>query len=213
MVIQVRESGPPLADDDLADLERRLGIALPAEYRAFLLAHNGGVPRAEWFRLPIRDEWIAARRSAGRMRWYGYCYNNWRMAGQLKDWHRVGWFLGVGASAGALDLEHAYYERPSGLPERLAVVAEVSSFQINGWLCIDITAGGPDQARVLYWPDVTPASGETLLEDTASDLIHRELESLRQVCVRQLAENAAPGSLLATRKHGPMRVPLSSPGG
>ena len=34
MVIQVRESGPPLADDALADLERRLGITLPAEYRA-----------------------------------------------------------------------------------------------------------------------------------------------------------------------------------
>ena len=60
MVIQLRESGPPLADDDLSDLERRLGIALPAEYRAFLLAHNGGVSRAPWFRLPIRDEWIAA---------------------------------------------------------------------------------------------------------------------------------------------------------
>jgi ankyrin repeat protein len=82
------------------------------------------------------------------------------MAGQLKDWHRVGRFLGVGASAEALDLEHAYYERPSGLPAGLAVVAEVASFQINGWLCIDITAGGPDKARVLYWPDLAPDGGE-----------------------------------------------------
>ena len=105
MVIQVRESGPPLADDALADLERRLGITLPAEYRAFLLAHNGGVPRPEWFRLPVREEWIATRRSVGGMRWFGYCYNNGRMAEYLKDWHRLGRFLGIGGDSDTLDFE------------------------------------------------------------------------------------------------------------
>jgi hypothetical protein len=44
---------------------------------------------------------------------------------------------------------------------------------------------------------VTPATGEKLLPDTARDLLRRELESLRQASIRQLAENAAPGSLLA----------------
>ena len=156
MVIQVRESGPPLADDALADLERRLGITLPAEYRAFLLAHNGGVPRPEWFRLPVREEWIATRRSVGGMRWFGYCYNNGRMAEYLKDWHRLVRFLGIGGDSDTLDFERAYRERSPGLPEGLAVVAEAASFQVNGWLCIDITAGGPDQSGVLYWPDVVP---------------------------------------------------------
>ena len=44
---------------------------------------------------------------------------------------------------------------------------------------------------------MTPATGEKPLPDTAGDLIRRELESLRQASVRQLAENAGPGSLLA----------------
>jgi hypothetical protein len=50
-------------------------------------------------------------------------------------------------------------------------------------------------ARALI--DVTPATGEKPLPDTAGDLIRRDLESLRQASVRQLADNAGPGSLLA----------------
>jgi hypothetical protein len=45
--------------------------------------------------------------------------------------------------------------------------------------------------------DVTPATGEKPLPDTAGDLIGRELESLRRATIRQLAENAAPSPLLA----------------
>jgi cell wall assembly regulator SMI1 len=38
------ESGPPLTEERLQGAERRLGVTLPDEYRAFLLRHNGGRP-------------------------------------------------------------------------------------------------------------------------------------------------------------------------
>ncbi|MDR3632649.1 MAG: SMI1/KNR4 family protein, partial [Isosphaeraceae bacterium] len=156
--MQVRESGPPLADGDLIDLEQRLGIELPPDYRAFLLSHNGGVPRPEWFRLPVRDEWLAMRRSVGRMRGLGQSYLNASMVKQWKAWHRIIRFPGVGTGPDGADFERAFHDRPPGLPEGVAVIAEVGSFQINGWLCIDVS-GGPGHGRVLYWPDVTPGLG------------------------------------------------------
>jgi hypothetical protein len=51
--------------------------------------------------------------------------------------------------------------------------------------------------------------GEKLLSDTAGDLVRRELDSLRQVSVRQLAENAGPGSLLVALHDG--RWPGATP--
>ncbi|GGO29829.1 hypothetical protein HNQ08_002779 [Deinococcus humi] len=39
------ESGPPVTANDIAAFEALLGRALPADYRAFLLAYNGGFPR------------------------------------------------------------------------------------------------------------------------------------------------------------------------
>jgi hypothetical protein len=60
MAIEVRESAHPLSDDVLLGVESRLGITFPTDYRSFLLRHNGGVPSPEWFRLPVRDEWLAA---------------------------------------------------------------------------------------------------------------------------------------------------------
>jgi hypothetical protein len=66
-------------------------------------------------------------------------------------------------------------------------------------LCHVLAGGLPRDlvrtARALI--DVTPANGEKPLPDTASDLIRRELESIRQASVRQFAENAGDCSLLA----------------
>jgi hypothetical protein len=67
-------------------------------------------------------------------------------------------------------------------------------------LCHVLAGGLPRElvrtARALI--DVTPARGEKALPDTASNLIRRELESLRQASVRQFAENAGNDSLLAS---------------
>lgn len=40
-------SGRPLKELDVARLERDLGVKLPKQYRAFLLAHNGGAPNSK----------------------------------------------------------------------------------------------------------------------------------------------------------------------
>jgi hypothetical protein len=40
----IEEQGPSLTDADAAALEARLGKRLPASYRRFLLANNGGIP-------------------------------------------------------------------------------------------------------------------------------------------------------------------------
>jgi hypothetical protein len=45
----------PLSETRLAAFEAELGIALPEEYRAFLLQHNGGVPSRVTFDVPGED--------------------------------------------------------------------------------------------------------------------------------------------------------------
>jgi len=44
--------GAPLAEPEIEDLQRRLGVSLPSDYVAFLSEHNGGSPKPNVF--PIR---------------------------------------------------------------------------------------------------------------------------------------------------------------
>src|SRR5688572_134677 len=46
----------PPSPDELAGTERRLGLELPADYRAFLLSCNGGPPVPGWLRHGDSDE-------------------------------------------------------------------------------------------------------------------------------------------------------------
>jgi hypothetical protein len=43
-MIEIDDSGKPVTEKRLADLERELGVKLPAQYRQFLLKFNGGMP-------------------------------------------------------------------------------------------------------------------------------------------------------------------------
>lgn len=43
-MIRIEGSGKILADVDIEDLEKTLQVNLPAQYRRFLIAYNGGVP-------------------------------------------------------------------------------------------------------------------------------------------------------------------------
>jgi hypothetical protein len=83
--------------------------------------------------------------------------------------------------------EQLLFKRVTGVPRPFIALCHV----LAGGLPRDLVR----TARALI--DVTPAMGEKPLPDTASDLIRRELESLRQASVRQFAENAGDGSLLA----------------
>ena len=83
--------------------------------------------------------------------------------------------------------EQLLFKRVTGVPLLFIALCHV----LAGGLPRDLVRA----ARALI--EASPVNGEKSLEDTASDLIRRELESLRQVSLRQLAENAGPGSLLA----------------
>jgi hypothetical protein len=83
--------------------------------------------------------------------------------------------------------EQLLFKRVTGVPRPFIALCHV----LAGGLPRDLVRA----ARALV--DVTPATGERPLPGIAGDLIRRELESIRQASVRQLAENAGPGPLLA----------------
>lgn len=83
--------------------------------------------------------------------------------------------------------EQLLFKRITGVPRPFIALCHV----LAGELPRDLVRA----ARALI--DVTPATGEKPLGDTAGNLIGREVESLRQASVRQLAENSGPGPLLA----------------
>ena len=67
----IRRSAAPVSDPDLVALEAKIGLCLPADYWAFLLAHNGGVPRRNRFshvntQGQTRETWLRWIYSVGR---------------------------------------------------------------------------------------------------------------------------------------------------
>lgn len=42
MNLEIINSGEPLSEEDLREMEDELGVRLPRDYREFMLAHNGG---------------------------------------------------------------------------------------------------------------------------------------------------------------------------
>lgn len=49
MFERMDECGPPLLPEDIRDLETRLRVALPEEFKEFLLKYNGGRPTPDAF--------------------------------------------------------------------------------------------------------------------------------------------------------------------
>lgn len=50
MPLKISSCGPQLTELDITAFEKRIGQLLPADYRNFLLAHNGGVPESHVIR-------------------------------------------------------------------------------------------------------------------------------------------------------------------
>ncbi|MGZ3460387.1 MAG: SMI1/KNR4 family protein [Archangium sp.] len=50
-LLQTFEGGPPLNEEDVRSFEKEHGLTLPASYREFLLATNGGRPERDLFKL------------------------------------------------------------------------------------------------------------------------------------------------------------------
>jgi hypothetical protein len=87
--------------------------------------------------------------------------------------------------------EQLLFKRVTGVPRTFIALCHV----LAGGLPRDLVRA----ARALI--DASPTDSERSLPDVAGDVIGRELESLRRASVRQLAENAGPGSLLAALHH------------
>ena len=51
-MMTVEDRGPEVSETQLASLEANLGSPLPAEYREFLIASNGGVPTPDTIDIP-----------------------------------------------------------------------------------------------------------------------------------------------------------------
>ena len=87
-----------------------------------------------------------------------------------------------------LHSEQVLFKRVTGVPRPFIALCHV----LAGGLPRDLVRA----VRALV--DVTPPGQERTLDDTARDLIRRDLESLRKASARQCAQNADAGSLLET---------------
>jgi hypothetical protein len=96
--------------------------------------------------------------------------------------------------------EQLLFKRLTGIPYPFIALCHV----LAGGLPRDLIR----TARALV--AAAPVTGEKSLPDMAADLIRRELDSLRQVSVRQLAENSGSGPLLAALHD--RRWPGTTPG-
>jgi SMI1 / KNR4 family (SUKH-1) len=56
MLERTEEAAPPISEIDLRRFERDANLALPPDYRTFLLKHNGGRPVPADFMLTLEDE-------------------------------------------------------------------------------------------------------------------------------------------------------------
>jgi ankyrin repeat protein len=133
MTISISDSAEAVSDADLAAVERRLGVHFPDDYRAFLLRHNGGVPRPGRFR-------ISREAAEAGMEW-----------GQVTRFYSVG--TGAGPGRQARDLENTFrtLQEFSGLPDRLVPIADVNDPLEGGTLWISVR--GTDRGRVYYHPE------------------------------------------------------------
>jgi len=50
--MKIESEGPPIGPKDISEIESALGAELSAEYRDFLLLHNGGIPTPDTVDVP-----------------------------------------------------------------------------------------------------------------------------------------------------------------
>ncbi|ATB40254.1 hypothetical protein CYFUS_005702 [Cystobacter fuscus] len=55
MSVIISESKAPLSANDLANVERELGVVLPDDYKSFMLQHNGGTTEPDGFAIRWRE--------------------------------------------------------------------------------------------------------------------------------------------------------------
>lgn len=129
MSLLIRRPSAPISESILDEVEEHFHLKLPAEYREFLLATNGGVPVNDQFRYRAKS----GDKHAKFLHLYGIGNN-----GQV--------------DRGALELLSANHERPLGLREGCLFIGEGETAMNFGKLVIACT--GDDTGKVFYRPDV-----------------------------------------------------------
>jgi ankyrin repeat protein len=128
----IRRSAAPISDADLAMVEHRLGLTLPADYRQYLLEHNGGVPK--------RTEFVYTNRKGQQRRcWVKYFYPVGPAARIDVDW---------------TELDAGWSDRPSGLPASVLPVADAHYEGNDGFVCVG--CDGELTGKVYFRPDTDP---------------------------------------------------------
>lgn len=136
MAVTIHSSQGPLREQDLAAVERQLGIRFPEDYRAFMLRYNGGRPEPDGFDIawaegqPAGEDWKTSC--------FGWLYSVWdRDEVNLLESNQV-------AFAGRIPRDTvAIGDDAGGNPILLALA-------------------GPYQGKVLFWcMDYEARDGET----------------------------------------------------
>ena len=111
MFPEIIDANPQTSLAAIEDFERQRGLSLPAPYKEFLLATNGGVPRDPTF--PIRG-----------------------MA--LNPTGSVQVFLGIGVRWPTTELAYAYDSYAGGFPPGIVPIAGDGS---GNYVCLDLRNG------------------------------------------------------------------------
>jgi cell wall assembly regulator SMI1 len=141
MTLSISDSAAAVSDADLAAVERRLGVHFPDDYRAFLLRHNGGVPRPGRFRM-------SRQAAEAGMEW-----------GRVTRFYSVGAGPGEGYKGGDLESIFRTMQEFGFLPDRMVPIALVDDPVDGGTLCISVR--GTDRGRVYYHPELEGYDEET----------------------------------------------------
>jgi hypothetical protein len=98
-MIEILDQGPQLDVAQIAAYEQRYGLQLPEDYKAFLLAYNGGRPEPSNFKI---------------------CNFKNNPVGRVKA------FLGIGRSPDFWNLDYFFREIPNALPKEVQPIASTS---------------------------------------------------------------------------------------
>ena len=111
MYPEMRTQRPPTTSDAIAKFERTRSLNLPGDYKAFLLANNGGSPRASLFPLQGRPH---------------------------DPIDNIQTFLGIGVSVPTNELSYAYDLYIGGFPFGIVPIAVQD---LGSYICLDLRDG------------------------------------------------------------------------
>lgn len=130
MDVKITGSEKKLTEDDLRRAESVIGASLPAEYRKFLLQHNGGRPDPADFRINWKDRERLAR--------------GWRIS-TVGDFHSI-------YDGPALNLLEDFKFYRDRIPKDMLAVA-----RDPGGNAILLGLAGDKRGRVFFWINNLPA--------------------------------------------------------